>query len=133
MIPHSPSAAQVLAKFAHKYNMTRLHKRSEAYLLKQLQLTTKSVFGWASLAERLELSLLLAHCEQYIILNFHVMSAYEKQVSKISQSSLLRIMDGLAGRDVGDVDLTKSCSGAKLCVREACGVLYVGTAVSAIS
>ncbi|KAL3145696.1 BTB/POZ domain-containing protein 17 [Trebouxia sp. C0010 RCD-2024] len=121
--------AQVLAKFAHKYNMTRLHKRSEAYLLEQLQFTTKNVFGWASLAEHLEMSLLLAHCEQYIILNFHVMAAAEKQVSSISRSSLLRIMDGLAGRDVSDIVLSKSYGGAKLCRRGlqgTCGTLFVG-------
>lgn len=103
---HSESVldAQALTIFAHKYNMTRLHKLSEAYLVEKLSFTNTNVFGWAELAERIELNLLLAHCEQSIILNFHSMSASEKKVSSVSQASLLRIMDGLAGRGMVGCD-----------------------------
>lgn len=89
---------QVLATFAHKYNIKRLHKLllSEAYLVANVSFTKTDVFDWAKLAECVELNLMLAHCERYIILNFHSMSAYEKKVSEISQSALLRIMQGLA-------------------------------------
>lgn len=117
--------AQALATFAHKYNVRRLHKRSEAYLAEHIQLTTAVVFDWAQLAERIELGLLLAHCEQYIILHFHGMSALQKKVSSISQSSLLRIMDGLAGRDMEEFVLfRKSGAAVNLCLRNNCNTLY---------
>ena len=100
--------AQALATFAHKYNMTRLHKLSEAYLTETLTFTKTNVFGWAELSERIELNVLLAHCEQFIILNFRSMSAAEKNVFSLSQSSLLRVMDGLAGREVSDIELKEA-------------------------
>ena len=88
----------VLARFAHKYNMPKLHKLCEAYLVENLHFTKPAVFGWAELAERFEMRLLLAHCEKSMILKFCSMSPTEKKdlVSRISQSSLLRVMDGLA-------------------------------------
>lgn len=112
---HTIQEAQALATFAHKYNMTRLHKLSEAYLVEKLAFTKTTVFGWAELSERTELTPLLAHCEQFIILNFHSMSAAEKKVSSLSQSSLLRVMDGLAGREVSNVDWTGP--GRDICLR----------------
>lgn len=93
-----------LATMAHKYNVTRLHKLSETYLVTHLGLTNASVFDWAEVAERLELNLLLAHCEQFIILNFHSMSATNRKVSSISRSSLLRVMEGLAVRGADKFD-----------------------------
>ena len=90
--------ARVLATLAHKYNVMRLHKLSEAYLVEHCSFKNATVFDWVEVAERLELNLLLAHCERYIILCFHRMSATDKKVSSISQPSLLRIMEGLAVR-----------------------------------
>lgn len=133
--------AQVLATLAHKYSVIRLHKLSEAYLVEHLSLDNATVFDWAELAERLELNLLLAHCERYIILNFHSMSATDKKVSSISQSSLLRIMEGLAVRGADNSDrapnsvelpgvylchgcheLTQNC-----CFKRSCLVNRIGT------
>lgn len=108
------SDGEALATFAHKYNMTTLHKLSEAYLVDKLAFTKTHVFEWAELAERIHLKLLLAHGEQFIIRNFHSMSPSEKQVSRLSQSSLLRVMDGLAGKEVSDVDWTKPRNNAYL-------------------
>ena len=51
------------------------------------------------IAEENNMSTLLAHCEQYIALNYRTMSVEHKQLSKLSQSSLRRIMDCLAGRE----------------------------------
>ena len=97
---HSVKEARVLATFAHKYNMTRLRDLNESYLVDELFITDANAFDWAELAERIELRLLLAHCERYIILSFHNMPSSHKKVSKLSQSSILRIMDGLTGRGI---------------------------------
>lgn len=116
---------EALAAFAHKYSMTKLHKLSEAYLVDTVTPTKTNVFDWAELAERFELNVLLAHCEQFIILNFHSMSASEKKVSTISQSSLLRVMDGLAGKEVGEVDWSKPRNSAYLRQCYCCARLLV--------
>ena len=94
--------AQLLAIFAHKYNMGQLHKLSKDYIVDKLILKTNHVFGWIRLAERVEMNLLLAHCERFRVLNFHLMTAAEKQIQHLSQKSLLRIMDGLSGKAMVD-------------------------------
>ena len=116
---------QALATFAHKYSMIKLHKLSEAYLVEKLRFTNTTVFGWAELAERFELNLLLAHCEQFIILSFHSMSPSEKKVSSISQSSLLRVMDGLAGKEVEEFDWTQPRNSAHMYFCMSCNWLHV--------
>ena len=121
---------QVLATFAHKYNIKRLHKLSEAYLVANVSFTKTDVFDWAKLAECVELNLMLAHCERYIILNFHSMSAYEKKVSEIRQSALLRIMQGLAVRGVNTFGATrlesKLLEVSNICMCKDCHALIPG-------
>ena len=122
--------ARVLATLAHKYNVTRLHKLSEAHLVKHVGLTNATVFDWAEVAERLELNLLLAHCELYIILKFYSMSATDMKVSSISQSSVLRIMEGLAVRGADKFDWAippKSLELSKMYVCNACHQLMRGS------
>lgn len=94
----SSSEARVLADFARKYNVTRLRKVSEAYLAENFALTHANVFGWAEVAEGIELRLLLAH---YMVCHVCNMATTDKKVSKISQPALLQTMDGLAGRGIG--------------------------------
>ena len=96
----SSSDAQILAKFAHKYNMTQTLELCEKYFVGRLpnMLSVSAVFGWAKFAEAYYMSTLLAHCEQYIALNYRTMSVEHKQLSKLSHNSLRRIMDCLARR-----------------------------------
>ena len=102
----SISDAEILVKFAHKYNMTELPKLCDKYLVANLHqvLTLSTVFGWAQIAEDNHMSTLLAHCEQYIALNFRKMSVEQKQLSKLSHSSLRRIMECMAGKEAGWFD-----------------------------
>ena len=100
--------AQTLAKFAHKYNLEQLHKLSERCIVDRMAFRNDTVIGWMQIAEHLEMNLLLAHCELFFIRNFRSMSAADKQVHSVSQKSLLRIMDGLAGRGADVPDWSRS-------------------------
>lgn len=91
--------AEVMSAFAHKHELPRLMKQCSEYLAKNITavLATKNAFGWAQFAEQLQMRELLAHCERYITLNYASFSESDKNSDAISRSSLMRIMDGLAG------------------------------------
>ncbi len=112
LLIESVSDAQILASFAHKYGMTQVLQLSGKYLVdhSKTMLGRATVFGWAQFAECHQLSMLLAHCERYIVLNFRDMSSKDKKLSSISLSSPQRIMDGLVGRDAAPADLTSKAT-----------------------
>ena len=96
---------QAMAKFAHKYNLAELHTMSQKVLMEiPFSNAAFNVFDRAHFAEQGEMGMLLAQCERFIILHFHSMSTADKKLQKLSQASLLRIMNGLAGRDAGDIE-----------------------------
>ena len=101
----SSSDAQILTKFAHKYNMTQTLELCEKYFVGRLpnMLSVSAVFGWAKFAEDYHMSTLLAYCERYIALNYRKMSDEHKQLSKLSHNSLRQIMDCLARRGATSV------------------------------
>ena len=101
----SISDAKILAKFAHKYNMTQMLEPCDKYFVNSLHkvLSLSTVFGWAKFAEDYHMSTLLAYCERYIALNYRTMSHEHKQLSELSHNSLRRIMDCLARRGATSV------------------------------
>ena len=85
---HDHGRILAVTNFAHKYNLSELHTMCKKMLMAiPFSNATFNVFDRAHFAERYEMSLLLAQCERFIILRFHVMSAADKKVQKLSQAS----------------------------------------------
>lgn len=99
LVIESINDASTLVRFAHKYNMARILELSSKYLVDNVQtmLSHTTVFGWAAFADKLHLGHLLALCEHYIALNFRIMSSQQRKISSMSDKSLQRVMDCLAG------------------------------------
>ena len=93
------SEAKTLTAFAHKYKLTELLTQCETYLVLLVNslLKPESVITWALFAEHHQLKVLLAHCEHYIINCWNSFPQKDKQLSQLSNDSMVRIIDAIAG------------------------------------
>lgn len=94
--------AEEVAVFAHKYDMPQVLELCNSYLVANFALPQGpnlcTAFKWAQFAEKHHLKEFLAHCEQYIAMNYHRMSPEQKKLSTLSIKSIQRVMDCF-GRD----------------------------------